>query len=177
MRRILAPLIAAVTISASSVVHGGDYASKGIIIATGAVILSALAIWLSGSLYGAAIGIICTLLFWFTYRTGAQAKAELDAMYHADDDEGVLVAYALPVTITCLLIGGASFFAGWLWAFTIVPCIISPLLPYLAVKKFNMHNGMTERKNRMVTELATPGAVNCTAVLLATSEGLRGWLG
>lgn len=174
MKRLIAPLIAALSVSAASALHGGDYLSKGVMVVLLALIYAALGYWLAGW-YGSGAGVAASLLFWFTYRKGVQAKAELDALYHADEPEEILKAYILPVAISCVLIAVSAYWAGWLYLLLIAPCLVSPIAPYSAAQHYSMGNGWDERRNRMMTELVTPGAVNSACVLLAICEGLRGW--
>lgn len=173
-KKVIAGIVGAVSVSLASILHGGDYAGKAILLVALAIIYAVLGYGLAQWL-GAVAGIAATMLFWFTYRTGTQAKAELDKQFHVDSAENILLAYILPVLVSSIIIGVSSYFAGWVWVFLIIPCLLTPLAPYFMARKYVRGNGKSDRSNRLRVELVTPGAINSACVLIAVCEALRVW--
>lgn len=86
----------------ASYLHGGDYVSKGVLIA--ALVIASAA--LGFAVYG-VWGLLFALaspFYWFTFRTGKQAKAELDYMYRLPDGDirNIALAYAIPITVSII---------------------------------------------------------------------------
>lgn len=152
---------------AASYVHGGDHTSKGVLMA----IMAALALV---SLYPsigpwAFAAMLLSPFYWFLFRTGKQAGAELDYMYRTDNGSlgRIALSYALPFGITTIIVCGFAGFKGeWHNMLWLIPCLLSIGPVLWAAKKYRQDKGESERKNRSYVELANGllGGVHLTAI-------------
>ncbi len=145
-----------------SVAQGGDWISKGAIVALHALAIAA-ALWL-GSVTGwwIALALPITGLYWFGFRTGKQAKAELDDKANIGKPVKTWQAYLLPCGIAAgLAVIPLVLAKAWLY----IPAVAVPFaflwVPPLACKLFPFGNAVwpdteanrkIQRKQRMKVE-------------------------
>lgn len=167
-RRIISAIFTILTITGASTAHGRDWITKGLLLAATCILLP-ISGWLLATWGGAVVGLVAALLFWFTYRTGRQAKAELDLMYgvHGATRRDIAMAYVFPCGLSAALIAGSAIYAQAWWYLALVPaCFAFIWVPMV----------IASRTGRMWTELLgtlTVGAPNAAYVLLAGCEAAR----
>lgn len=178
MKKVLAYILSALTLAGASVLHGGNYLTKGLIIAISCLIMAGLA-WFAYGWVVAPAGIIAALIWWFMARTGANAHAELsyqDRVEGAKKD-AIWKAYIGYACVCGLLIClGAS--QNW-WLLLCLPLGLAATINTLYfAETYRQDDGESRRVNRMMVELATPGAWAAGAMLgMCELEGLvRGWV-
>ena len=160
---MIAPLLAFLSTIAASVIHGGDYLRFKVVVM--GLHLGAItgALWLAGvtgDWLGTALPI--TAIYWFLFRTGKQAKAELDAMAGNASVWGAAKAYLIPCAVVATL---AAVLFALAKSFTLIPLAFLPFaflwVPLLACKLFpyGLHvwpstpeNLKFQRKQRMKVE-------------------------
>jgi hypothetical protein len=160
---MIAALLALLSTIAASVIHGGDYLRKKIIVMALHALAIAGALWLAGVTgywLGAALPI--TAIYWFLFRTGLQAKAEMDVMAGNASVWGAAKAYLIPCA-TCATLAAALFILAKAWlfiplaflpfAFLWVPPLACNLFPYGShVWPSTPENLKFQRKQRMKVE-------------------------
>ncbi len=135
--------------AAASVLHGGNWYSKGYIMAAHALLCYLL--------IASPLGIIASALFWYVYRTGKIARAELTCITKPTEENfnAVWRAYVIPNLITTALVSIAVVCAG---AYPLVlaatPLWAGLVIPYIAVRHFNH----TARPNLLAREVAAQQA-------------------
>ncbi len=100
-------LLIPLALTLGSYLHGADKVAKGYILAVTTIILGGIG-YLTAGIWGIPIGILANMYYWFMFRTGKQADAELDFMYMADRTSinTIWVAYILPVLLaTAICVG------------------------------------------------------------------------
>lgn len=175
---MIAGLIAWISTILGSVAHGGNWLPKGVILVLHAAIV-ATGLWLGGITgYWLALSIPIICLYWFTFRMGRQAKAELDDLADIGKPIKTWQAYVLPCAITASIAAGLFIYAGmWLWT----PLVIVPFaflwVPPLACKVWAFggavwpdteENRKVQRKQRMKVEIAVTLAPAGMAIAILT---------
>lgn len=181
MLTLLSFLIIITSTVAASYAHGrGDdldgsaekawYETKGLFVAIHASLISSSGFYLYGN-YGAALGIL-SFVYWFLFRTGKQAKAELD--YMARNERGsylrVIKSYLMPISI-CTAVSAALFaFSGdYIMMLASLACIIS-IAPFAFILPvFRIDAGERASDNRYPVELANGlcGGVNISILFIS----------
>jgi len=163
-----------------SVLHGSNKVRKGFLIGVTTAPAIAFSYFLGASWWAVPIGLAGSLAYWFLFRTGSIAKAELDFMYMADrvNVNTIWKAYIIPTLIASAIIIGASVWAKMYWL-CLLPLIFFPTIyvPAWASKKYADYNqvGFTpekERKARSRVELfqaLAPSGIYCLLIVLALS--------
>lgn len=173
---ILAAIICILATALASGLHGWGKVTKGLVMAghaaacVGAAAMAGLGWW------SVAVGVVASLLWWFTLRTGWQAKAELDYMgLKSKSWLKVVLAYLLPVGVCA---GLAGYFVHPMLA---VILVVSIAVPPLSVRLFNYGTDAGKALGwnhgrfmdaRRATELiagAAPGGL-CVASLIVLAE-------
>lgn len=184
MKKALAFLAPFLALTAGSIAHGRDWVSKGILVAVACFILAGITWWLSGAWYGAVIGIIAGLHFWFLRRNSKEAHASLSEIDLPErDDSELLLAQMWTSTITSIVllilcIVGENW---WLLLLAAVAPWMTNLMLYLAVPLIAMSDWPRWQK-RMVSE-GLFGAACALEVGLFMWFGsvavgvVRGWIG
>lgn len=160
---MIALLLAFLSTIAASVIHGGDYLRKKVLVMGLHTILLAGSLYLSGVRgYWLFTAILLLLIYWFLFRTGKQAKAEMDAMAGNASVWGAAKAYLIACA-TCATLATVLFALAKAWLF--IPLAFLPFAflwaPPLACKLFpyGVHvwpqtpeNLKFQRKQRMKVE-------------------------
>lgn len=98
---MIAALLAFLSTIAASVIHGGDYLRKKIIVMGLHTILLAGSLYLSGVRgYWLGLAVPVMLIYWFMFRRGIQAHAEMQDMANIGKPVKTWQAYLLPCGIT-----------------------------------------------------------------------------
>lgn len=170
-----------------SYLHGRGQWRKGVImVAHLAITLAAL--WLSGvRSYWIGLAVPIVALYWFLFRSGAQAKAELDAMAGIGSVWKASVAYVVPLLVSAGLTGvflsvTKDYGLAWIgfvpFAFLWVPA--------LAVKVFhyrnnawpdNAENRAVQAKQRAKVEIAVTIAPAGMSIAILIYAAMRGFYG
>lgn len=159
---------------AVSYLHGGDYVTKGLLVA--GLALVAMAVLYPLGWYAIAGGLLSPF-YWFLFRTSKQAVAELDYMDRRPEGSAarVFLAYALPIGISLAICGGIAGYQG-AWRDMIVIGIASMLswgLVPLIASLWRQDEGESRRENRAAVEIA---AGLCGGVHLAAIAHMIGGL-
>lgn len=141
------------------------------------------------TLAAAAIGFACigwlgmfaaivSPLYWFLFRTGKQARAELDYMGRVRDKIiKIIQQYYLPIGVCCALIVLFSVISGMLWySLLSLLCIASVAAVYFTAKEFRNDAGEKAGDNRWPVETfgnGFCGGVNIACVMFSGFEVLR----
>jgi len=149
-----------------SYLHGKDALGKGWLVVGLAILGAGLGYYLTGLL--GLLGSLISPLYWFTFRTSTQARAELDYMGRQKDNiKQVIKAYILPVSLCVALVaGGVIYSQEWIYLALIPFMVASVSLVYVAAITFRNDDGETARSNRQWVEIANGlcGGVNVASV-------------
>lgn len=156
-------LLAFLSTIAASVIHGGDYLRfKAVVMGLHCVAIAG-ALWLAGvTSYELFVTFPITAIYWFLFRTGKQAKAEMDAMAGIASVWGAAKAYIIPLVVTSaatvvtlvlakawLMVSFVALPVAFLW----VPPLACKLFPYGShVWPQTPENLKFQRKQRMKVE-------------------------
>lgn len=160
---MIAAIIAFIFTIAASVIHGGDYLRFKVVVIGLHLAAIVGALWLGGVTgYWLATALPITVIYWFLFRTGKQAKAELDAMAGIGKAWEAAKAYIVPCCVTSILTAVSFFlaksfalipFAFFPFAFLWVPPLACKLFPYGShVWPQTPENLKFQRKQRMKVE-------------------------
>lgn len=180
-------LTLALATSAASALHGGNWLSKGVIIAGHALLCCLALLALGATWQHSALGLIPSAMFWFLYRTGEHADAEMVAMEYPNHKHRMEAVreYIVPMALTS---AAATFLLiiakAWL-ALLVVPLFWLFLgVPYAALCVWNYETDTGKRllekyagksqdrtfDNRRFTEISTglaPCGVGVSLLLFA----------
>ncbi len=170
-----------------SVAHGAGWLPKGVILVLHALIVTA-GLWLSGVTgYWLALSIPIICLYWFTFRMGRQAEAELDMLAGIGSVWKVVQVYLIPCATCATITAGLFIYAKlWLWvALAFVPFAflwIPPLACKIwafgdAVWPDTEANRKIQRKQRMKVEAAVTLALAGLAIAILTYAIVRALYG
>lgn len=179
--------LSVLSVAGASIAHGwgddfkifGRSVRKGYLIAA-LVIVFGFVGWVNASWIGAIAGALISLAWWFRYRTGGQAKADLDYMYGAGKLAKVWQSRIFHMaTDAAIMIGCAIYTKEW-WNLAFIPAAFAALYLLLWVaKKTTLDPGESERHNRMKQEAVVVGGVLATGLLFAIcgviEDRLSGW--
>lgn len=144
MEILAAFILICLATSAASAIHGSDmWVSKGFVMLGYAAVLSAAIYFcLPSDLWAAPIiGVACSLVYWFLFRSGKQARAQIDAIDtignrrtvekpHSEYLKIARNAYFLPVGLSLVAASKAALFSGELWLAAL--CAPMAFLPYVS---------------------------------------------
>ncbi len=170
-----------------SVLHGRGGVPKGVLIAAHVLALAG-ALWL-GKVWGYWLGlsIPISMLYWFLFRTGKQAKAEMDVMAGIGKSGKIWQAYLLPIAVASVLSAGCFI---WLQEWTLAALSFVPFtflwVPPTAAEVFNYGSHVWPRtdeniayqgKQRMITEViitVAPAGISIAILAYAVSRLIGG---
>lgn len=170
---LLSLLLVPFILALGSYLHGGDFVGKGYILAGTTLVLGGMGYLIAG-IWGIPIGILANLYYWFVFRTGMQADAELDFMYMADrvSVNRVWIAYLLPVLLATAICIGIFIYIKLFWVIAL-PILLLPTtyVPAWASKKYADYKqvGFTkelERKARSRVEIFSALAPSSIYIIL-----------
>lgn len=142
---IIIILLIAISTSIASGLHGNDFGIKGVIMACHALFIGGCLFYLDNPWYLCLTAILISAYYWFMFRGGKQARAQLDAstLNHpgktlAQAQREAAYAYILPVALAfAFSIGCFVYSSSYFWALGSLLLIPTPLVSYAAVKIFN----------------------------------------
>jgi hypothetical protein len=160
---MITTLLALLSTIAASVIHGGDYLRFKVVVMALHTLAIAGALWVGGvTSYELLVTFPITAAYWFLFRTGKQAKAELDALAGIGKLSAVWKAYLIPCA-TCATLSIIPLVMAKAWvmiplaalpfAFLWIPPLACKLFPYgAAVWPDTEANRKIQRKQRMKVE-------------------------
>lgn len=160
MRRLFTLALIPAT-AAASALHGGNWTSKGYLMAAH-VLLCCVIQGLLGPWWAAPAGIPVSGIFWFIFRSGKIAQAELTAIRAPNEDNfnAVWKAYLLPNALATVLAGGLLMYAkAYWWFIAIMPLWLMLYVPLWAVKRYN-HVKRPDLKQREIDAQAEKGSTD-----------------
>ncbi len=184
---MIAALITLISTIIASVAHGGDWLPKGVILALHALAVTA-GLWFSGVMgYWLALSIPIICLYWFIFRMGQQAQAELDMLAGIGSAWRTIEVYLVPCGITAIITAGLFIYAKlWLWvavsflpfAFLWIPPLACKVWAFGdAVWPDTEANWKIQRKQRMKVELAVTIAPAGPSIAILTYGIVRAFYG
>jgi hypothetical protein len=131
--------------------YDGDRFARGHVMALYGLYCCGVMLWQGVAFMYAPLGLIVAAVYFFLYRSGTQAHAELNAMdtlagHDPDEFADVAWAYVPPVLISSLLIAGGYGYAGQWASLWFLPLLwVSIGAPVLAVWVSNYSSWLGKR--------------------------------